>query len=378
MYSDVFHYEQPVSAGGYCWLNGDELEFEENEGSSWLQKPREPSVYRDVIINPSDLPSDPKIRRPWVLAAQVCDSGEGFYRPRDLDVEEPALFREFARLNANDRDQILRFANAYGCMGSRELFILKSPPPRLLLTRGQELRLEPQSAWAAHIHWLNEAVYLLDRIAAGDADALRPHFRWNDGKGRLSRTAYLFSGLNAFIPRPDNERWVGWSRNAPLFPKATSWVAVTKTVWCFRDDPEIRDSLPDDCPIHLKKGSFAGSPDDSPVTVARLALDELISRGLDETVEFRFGTFGTDTSRGVSFIPRNLIGLLWLQLARATAGGKTYRECDVCQKPFEVLRSHRRKKRFCSPRCKLVEYRSRPAAAKPAGKRVTKSKPKRK
>lgn len=74
-------------------------------------------------------------------------------------------------------------------------------------------------------------------------------------------------------------------------------------------------------------------------------------------------------TNGVGFrtaiVPSTLRHAIWLQFAIALSNKKTYRECAVCGKPFEISpRTARTNKTLCSEACKFRGYRQRKATVK--------------
>jgi hypothetical protein len=64
----------------------------------------------------------------------------------------------------------------------------------------------------------------------------------------------------------------------------------------------------------------------------------------------------------VHVLPRNLLGALWLQLARAVEGDKEYRRCEECQRWFEVSpEGMRPESKYCGTACRMRAYRRRKA-----------------
>jgi hypothetical protein len=67
----------------------------------------------------------------------------------------------------------------------------------------------------------------------------------------------------------------------------------------------------------------------------------------------------------VCFVPKTLLGGLWLQFADAIDKNVTYRRCQQCGTPFAVgAGTARRTKLFCSDACKSLHYRQRQATAR--------------
>jgi hypothetical protein len=74
--------------------------------------------------------------------------------------------------------------------------------------------------------------------------------------------------------------------------------------------------------------------------------------------------FHEDSPRlGISLMPRDLLGALWLQFAVAVDALKNFAKCAQCGAPFEVSRNPLTGKRpdalFCSARCRVGRYRGR-------------------
>jgi len=63
---------------------------------------------------------------------------------------------------------------------------------------------------------------------------------------------------------------------------------------------------------------------------------------------------------GLTMVPTNLAGFLWLQFAKAIEGETAYRQCEDCGRWFALGgRSGRADKRFCSGTCKARTHRSK-------------------
>lgn len=93
-------------------------------------------------------------------------------------------------------------------------------------------------------------------------------------------------------------------------------------------------------------------------------LQEIINEHLLDQVSLRVYWQLQKESSGnpleLSFSPNNLIGALWLQFAQTVTGGREYRQCQYCGKPFvlapETARTNRRN---CSNSCKALAWRKR-------------------
>lgn len=74
----------------------------------------------------------------------------------------------------------------------------------------------------------------------------------------------------------------------------------------------------------------------------------------------RLGTFKGRDNLGICLVPDNLIEVLKLQLAYALLDGNIYRNCDFCNRPYEVTPTRSRKDRiFCSDNCRVKAYQHR-------------------
>ncbi|PQO38885.1 hypothetical protein C5Y96_03160 [Blastopirellula marina] len=67
----------------------------------------------------------------------------------------------------------------------------------------------------------------------------------------------------------------------------------------------------------------------------------------------------------LTYFPRNLLGAMWIQFAQALAENQDFRECEACERWFQVTRGKNRKSRIhCSDACKSKSYRSRQEKAR--------------
>jgi hypothetical protein len=90
-------------------------------------------------------------------------------------------------------------------------------------------------------------------------------------------------------------------------------------------------------------------------------LQDTISNRLIEHVNCRL-IYSADRGRPrLQFIPKNLLGALWLQFARAVDGGNEFRRCAYCQSWIEPSEHGRVTRRYCSGTCrrKAFEVRKR-------------------
>ena len=72
----------------------------------------------------------------------------------------------------------------------------------------------------------------------------------------------------------------------------------------------------------------------------------------------------TPSGFALDYLPRNLLGALWLQLALAICENKDFRQCAACGKWFELSPTeHRTSRRYCSEACRSRAYRDRKVQA---------------
>ena len=71
---------------------------------------------------------------------------------------------------------------------------------------------------------------------------------------------------------------------------------------------------------------------------------------------------GKDSTPQLRIAPMTLLAAMWLQLALAIAGGKSYAKCKFCKKEIEISKAQsgfRADREFCSHSCKTKDYRKR-------------------
>lgn len=273
---------------------------------------------------------------PWLIT-----SWGARYEPlREL----PALFREFAAMPP-DRHAYLAFAEEYGPLTARP-------------DGGFPSRL---SLWGREHQDLRYAVYLFDALGSGSVDDLK-------ALGIVSKS----SGDN-----PLGERLFEVS---PSY--AGNWDQVVESLFqcsSLRCDAEfaqvLRDRLmgsTEDERLRAIRArrlgdsvSVYGMTDTNPRTIVRRILASRLTDAFNRhAVSLVFTTDESPLGQSIepSFRVRNLIGALWVQLALAIAGNRTYRSCPVCGKWWDATdaRSH---KTVCSDNCRAKRsYRQRKAA----------------
>ena len=89
----------------------------------------------------------------------------------------------------------------------------------------------------------------------------------------------------------------------------------------------------------------------------------IINRRLEELVSPRLDWAQDAENLRLSYVPKNLLGAIWIQLALSLGHDKRYPLCQKCERPFEVSLDRQTGQRadsmFCSDRCKSADYRDR-------------------
>jgi hypothetical protein len=114
---------------------------------------------------------------------------------------------------------------------------------------------------------------------------------------------------------------------------------------------------------------------DRPVPGPRLESAEAAWRLLLRLTNHRLGAHcaphlvrrgGHDPSFLLRLSPKNLLGAIWWQFARAITGEVTYRHCKVCKRLIELSVDYgfRADREFCSDACKFKDHRAKVRQAK--------------
>jgi hypothetical protein len=118
----------------------------------------------------------------------------------------------------------------------------------------------------------------------------------------------------------------------------------------------------------LAAGRSSHLHDADPAMLALSAIQRIADSRLQEHVATRLLFQGNPPRPGISLMPRNLLGALWLQFSAAVGALKAFNRCRQCGAPFELSRDpqtgKRRDARFCSARCRVGHYRGRKEQAR--------------
>lgn len=261
--------------------------------------------YRWVKARFLELPSSRaySARPDWLLTV----GGRGKWNTYLPLQDHPALFQEFKALEPN-RETILAFASRYGFLGHSVVFSV-----------GRHLG-ERWTFWRAEITAMREAVAL-----------------WNLVRAKKKNTAEL----SRFF------RWEGDHHDHLVYrdPERPGRYRILTS-------PQVEPELLAQC----RKGDG--------VWPATVYVQWLINEHLVDRVSPRLLRDLKARRLGLYFVPRTLLGAMWLQLARAVDGNKEYRRCqrDGCEKLFEVSldgTGSRADRRYCLGACRAWVYRHR-------------------
>ena len=229
-------------------------------------------------------------------------------------IEEESLFYRFADLGANpDSQEILAFANRYGWMGKGDPAVEAdiSYSDTLKASR-QVISAEFTEDWRQQLSSLIPFLDLWHAVATHDDAYLRSVIAWHP---ESSSVTYQYKSMSSILIASS-------SMNAELFTTLT--------------------------------------PGDI-IAPAKVLLTRIINQQLSEhcSPALLFRGFSYQESH-LYFRCNNLLGVIWLQFARAVANNTVHRRCVECASPFLPSRTERgRKKQFCTDACKSRNYRNK-------------------
>jgi len=157
-----------------------------------------------------------------------------------------------------------------------------------------------------------------------------------------------------------------WQDEIGVFKLAIAlWDLLAAGKWQALADFQAKLNSPE---LLLAAGRSSHLNDADPAMPALSAIQRIADSRLQEHVATRL-LFQDNLPRlGISLMPRNLLGALWLQFSAAVGALKTFNKCQQCLAPFELSRDpqtgKRRDARFCSARCRVSHYRGRKEEAR--------------
>jgi hypothetical protein len=305
MAQDAFVFRWDVPKDGYKWI----------EARTYVDQRGEPARTMNESCRLNDEPE-------WVLTDGL-GIGSGYYRKRYDPLSGPTpLFRTFADVPRDNRDDILAFANTYGMLGMRV------GCERIESVVGRFV--ETWATWRTEIIEMRRAVAIWSMLEDHDIVGLSRHIRWEDHKP------------------PNKPMWVYWSH------------------------PEVRDGGNKALRTVLDSGEGFHSDGIEPVEDlftpddVLMPASFLVQRWINKKLKGNASPqLRYDIERGeriLQVIPDTLLSAMWLQFAQTFAGHRKHRACKTCGRWFEISTEDtgfRVNRQFCSDACKSKDYRDR-------------------
>ena len=329
MQEDPASYIEHVREAGYRWMETIPSGF--------------PGVEEGSAVRPGDVTGGPQWfltdGHPWGMSRLVRD-----YEPLN---QFPTLFLTFAETRPT-REGVLAFANKYGLLGGDVSVPIRLPIPQsgrapLMVTleteQGEQSYAmgtgEALDTWGREIQEMRQVVELCEMTGREDQEGLSRYIKWRAG------------GVYFTYTMQDANRWSG-AQLSELSgqPDASGFGSHIS-------DEQFRPHL---------LGRFERG---DAVKPALAYMQRVVNLHLENRVSSRllWGPHSHDPL-GLYNVPHSLVGVLWLQFAKAVAGATAIRVCD-CGNRFPISpRIGRKDKVFCSETCRVRAYRNRVAEAR--------------
>jgi hypothetical protein len=244
-----------------------------------------------------------------------------------LPLQESSLFQKFAAIPTTNQESILSFANQYGLLGipvqalcpAVEVSALlasvgiQETPKELKGVKRRTVQIaELFEEWREAIRAMWRAIRLHKILSAGDRRQLK----------------------KLMIRR--NDRWLYEDKDESGYG-----MVIQSRDW----------------PL----------PSDDEVPAARLCLQRWINAHLSTHSAPQLQWDLELKKHAFRFIPKNLLGALWLQFARVVVGDERYRPCKVCGTTLTISteeHGYRSNREFCSDVCRQRDHRQKVREAK--------------
>ena len=278
----------------------------------------------------------------------------------------PNLFLVLAETPINP-DGIQHFANQYGLLGLGDggggVLLAFDPSAEQDLARAESRTLtgapgngELLSAWERHIQEMRQAVALWSDIReaqAGETENLAHHVRWQEG--------FVYYDSHPELPLPPQASFLGLSGVRPILRRPP------------RTEPEVDGGLRT---LALIASAGINSewlkyfrPGDC-LMPAKYFLQRIVNEHLKGMTSPRLlwnVRRGRPHDLALFFVPENLLGVMWLQLAEAINGNRRYKRCPGCR--TWIVISHesigsRSGRSTCSNACRMKLYYGRKLEAR--------------
>jgi hypothetical protein len=251
------------------------------------------------------------------------DGSEKFVYYQPL-TDTPRLFREFVSVPATE-DGFLSFANKFGNLGIG-VPIFRDDSVRDGKRVSHLTMHDPLHRWYEAHHKMREIVDVLSAIQDRNLGVLREWINIADGGIRYHR----------------NDDW----------GQHWAWVTIAKQrrayLWDWATSADSEDET-------ILRGAIGFAQGEINSAVSN-------SSGLASTMRVVFDADKRQMSMRVC--PSNLLGAMWLQIARALTENPPLKQCEYCDRWFELSSEAKRGiTRFCSAKCKVAWHRKYPKDA---------------
>jgi len=231
---------------------------------------------------------------------------------------QTGLFREFASLHPASEVEIVKFAGKYGWLGEPMQTLVhraKRGEPGIVMSSLSKMFGERITAWQAEVATMEHLVHLWDAATKRDHATLKKFVTWEangDGvwyEGILGQTVVARTG--------HKEEFFNNLKTGELTRPILEFVRTKVTE-------------------RLDRSGISN----------RLLWDPSYRR------------------QSLHVVPESLVAALWLQFAKAIEGDKEYRQCEQCNRWFEVAAEKREDAKFCQNACRSKAYRERQKTAR--------------
>lgn len=261
------------------------------------------------------------------------------------------LFREFAF--SVDTRSILQFANKYG--------FLTKLNEKIELSDGR--LQEPLTFWKDEVLDMFATFHLWNWSQIGDLDALSKYIFRTDRAVRYCIEGEIIDSIRIVDTVQDVD-----NSHEQFIVRSSFKDSISEEAAFLGNDIKSVTELFED--LHVDHYFFydevftRGKWDES--AVGKLFVQRKINNKLAEHALIRLLWNSKRKASKLHFFPRNLLGVMWFQFARAVDGEIEYRRCAMCKKFLEISldnkTGYRADRETCSSTCRSRLFRMREKA----------------
>ncbi len=265
------------------------------------------------------------------------------------------LFLKFASTRPT-KDEIKKFADQYGLLFESTTAVLDQPlrksAGQLILPDGGAAYGELQSVWRSEIEAMRSAASIWQAVyeaEKGNRERLEKIVAWTKTLGPQATIRPNVADspwvMTAAPPRRKAAKGLSAAKDNELSSDEISLVVLARRLY--------------------RNRSLDGFSAGDSLTAAKHYLRELVSGRMRGRVspELRWDyKANRPHSLVLQFVPTDLLGAMWLQLAEALNGGKGYRQCRGCKNWILISREdagNRSSRQTCSNACRMKVYGER-------------------